>query len=67
MAEQLRRYDPRIVDAVRAIILKHASPTRIYHFGSRVTRDAKAESDDDFAFDAPEADPATLQLLPNES
>lgn len=28
MAEQLRRYDPNIVDAVREIILKHASISR---------------------------------------
>ncbi len=55
--------DPKIINVVREIILKHASPTRIYLFGSRVTGDAKAESDYDFAFDAPEADAAALQLI----
>ena len=55
--------DPKIVNAVREIILRHASPTRIYLFGSRVTGDANAESDYDFAFDAPEADAASLQSM----
>lgn len=63
MAEQLHRYDPKIVDAVRAIILKHVSPTRIYLFGSRVTGEAKLESDYDFAFDAPEASAIALQAI----
>lgn len=52
MSDQLQTYAPGIVDAVRAIILKHLQPTRIYLFGSRVTGDAKPESDYDFAFDA---------------
>lgn len=58
--------DPKIVNAVREIILRHASPTRIYLFGSRVTGDANAESDYDFAFDAPEADAASLQSMRND-
>jgi len=52
MAESQRQYDTRIVDAVRAIVLKHTAPTRIYLFGSRITGEAKPESDYDFAFDA---------------
>jgi nucleotidyltransferase substrate binding protein (TIGR01987 family) len=63
MAEQLHRYDPKIVAAVRAIILKHVSPTRIYLFGSRVTGEAKLESDYDFSFDAPEASTTALQAI----
>ena len=63
MAEQLRQYDPKIVEAVRAIILKHATPTRIYLFGSRVTGEARAESDYDFAFDAPAASAVELQAI----
>jgi nucleotidyltransferase substrate binding protein (TIGR01987 family) len=55
--------DPKIISAVRDIILKHASPTRIYLFGSRVTGDAKTESDYDFAFDAPESDAGALQSM----
>ena len=55
--------DPKIISAVREIILKHASPTRIYLFGSRVTGDARAESDYDFAFDAPECDAGALQSM----
>jgi nucleotidyltransferase substrate binding protein (TIGR01987 family) len=55
--------DPKIISAVREIVLKHASPTRIYLFGSRVTGDARTESDYDFAFDAPESDATALQLM----
>lgn len=55
--------DPKIINAVREIVLRHASPTRIYLFGSRVTGDARAESDYDFAFDAPEADASALQSM----
>ena len=55
--------DPKIITAVREIILKHASPTRIYLFGSRVTGDARTESDYDFAFDAPESDAGALQSM----
>ena len=58
--------DPKIISAVREIILKHTSPTRIYLFGSRVTGDAKAESDYDFAFDTPEAGAASLQSIRDE-
>lgn len=60
MSETLRQYDPKIVHAVREIILKHAQPTRIYLFGSRATGEATPESDYDFAIDAPNA---TLQML----
>lgn len=63
MAEPLRQYDPKIVNTVREIILRHVSPTRIYLFGSRVTGEAKPESDYDFAFDAPDADSAVLQTI----
>lgn len=63
MAESLRQYDPKIVNTVREIILKHTSPTCIYLFGSRVTGDARRESDYDFAFDAPDADSAALQTI----
>lgn len=66
MAEQQRQYDTKLVDAVRALILKHAAPTRIYLFGSRVTGDAKAESDYDFAIDAPDADPSALDKIREE-
>ena len=58
--------DPKIISAVREIILKHTSPTRIYLFGSRVSGDAKAESDYDFAFDAPECDASALQSMRDE-
>jgi nucleotidyltransferase substrate binding protein (TIGR01987 family) len=58
--------DPKIISAVREIILKHTSPTRIYLFGSRVSGDAKAESDYDFAFDTPEAGAASLQSIRDE-
>jgi nucleotidyltransferase substrate binding protein (TIGR01987 family) len=63
MAEQQRHYDPKLVEAVRTIILKHTAPTRIYLFGSRVTGDAKPESDYDFAFDAPTAEPLVLEKI----
>lgn len=63
MAEPLRQYDPKIVNTVREIILKHVSPTRVYLFGSRVTGEARYESDYDFAFDAPDADSAALQTI----
>lgn len=66
MTEPLRQYDPRIVSAVREIILKHARPARIYLFGSRVTGEAKEESDYDFAFDAQDADGRTLQSIRDE-
>lgn len=66
MADQQRRYDTKIVDAVRAIVLKHATPARIYLFGSRVTGDAKPESDYDFAIDAPGAAPMALERMRSE-
>lgn len=63
MAEQQRLYDPRMVEAVRAIILRHVAPTRIYLFGSRVTGEARPESDYDFAFDAPGATSEALLAI----
>ncbi|MCQ8118170.1 HI0074 family nucleotidyltransferase substrate-binding subunit [Methylomonas rosea] len=60
-------FDKQLVDAVCKIILKHVAATRIYCFGSRVTGDAKPESDYDFGFDAddtPEAD--VLTAIRNE-
>jgi len=66
MIGQQRQYDTKIVDAVRAIVLKHVAPTRIYLFGSRVTGDAKPESDYDFAFDAPDADLLALEKIREE-
>jgi predicted nucleotidyltransferase len=47
---------PKIVSAVREIILKHAQPSRIYLFGSRATGEARPESDYDFAMDAANTD-----------
>ncbi|MBD9356741.1 HI0074 family nucleotidyltransferase substrate-binding subunit [Methylomonas albis] len=44
--------DKQLVDAVCKIILKYVAATRIYWFGSRVTGDAKLESDYDFGFDS---------------
>lgn len=64
--ESLRQYDPKLVAEVRAIILKHAQPSRIYLFGSRVTGEAKLESDYDFAFDAPTADAQALRQIRDE-
>jgi len=66
MSEPLRQYDPKIVAAVREIILKYAQPSRIYLFGSRATGDAKPESDYDFAMDAPTADSKALQSIRDE-
>lgn len=66
MSEPLRQYDPKIVAAGREIILKHAQPNRIYLFGSRVTGEAKAESDYDFAMDAATADSKALQSIRDE-
>lgn len=66
MTEPLRQYDPKLVTAVREIILKHAQPSRIYLFGSRVTGEAKTESDYDFAMDAPTADAKALQSIRDE-
>jgi nucleotidyltransferase substrate binding protein (TIGR01987 family) len=66
MTEHLHQYDAKIVDAVRAIVLKHVAPKRIYLFGSRATGDAKPESDYDFAFDAPETEPLALENIREE-
>ena len=66
MSDQSRQYDPKIVAAVREIILKHAKPTRIYLFGSRVTGEAKPESDYDFAIDAEDSGGRALQAIRDE-
>lgn len=63
MTEPLRQYDPKIVAGVRDVILKHVSPQRIFLFGSRVTGEARPESDYDFAFDAPEAPYEALDAI----
>lgn len=63
MTEPLLQYDPKIVAGVRAAILRHVSPQRIFLFGSRVTGEAKPESDYDFAFDAPEAPYEALDAI----
>lgn len=63
MTEPLRQYDPKIVAGVRDIILKHVSPQRIFLFGSRVTGEARPESDYDFAFDAPDASHEALDAI----
>lgn len=59
----LYQYDPKIVSAVKDIILRHVAPLRIYLFGSRVSGEAKPESDYDFAFDAAEADSRVLEII----
>ena len=66
MAEQLQTYDSKIVDEVRAIILKHVQPMRIYLFGSRVTGDARPESDYDFAFEASECSSEAINFIRSE-
>jgi nucleotidyltransferase substrate binding protein (TIGR01987 family) len=66
MSESPRQYDPKLVSQVREIILKHVQPDRVYLFGSRVSGDAKPESDYDFAFDAPGADFSLLQQIRDE-
>ena len=63
MSGLLYQYDPKIVSAVKEIILRHISPLRIYLFGSRVSGEAKPESDYDFAFDASEADFRELEVI----
>lgn len=63
MTEQQRQYDTKIVDAVRAVVLKRAVPRRIYLYISRVTGNAQPESDENFAFDVPDADPLTLEKI----
>ncbi len=40
-----------LLDAIRKIILRHAHPSRIYLYGSRVTGDAGETSDIDVAYD----------------
>ena len=63
MTQSPRQYDPKIVSAVLEIILSHVQPERVYLFGSRVTGEAKPESDYDFAFDAAGADSHALQAI----
>jgi nucleotidyltransferase substrate binding protein (TIGR01987 family) len=63
MTEPLRQYDPKIVAGVRDVILKHVSPQRIFLFGSRVTGEARPESDYDFAFEAPDAPYEALDAI----
>jgi nucleotidyltransferase substrate binding protein (TIGR01987 family) len=58
-----QHYDPNLVRQVKEIILRHVQPQRIFLFGSRVTGDARLESDYDFAFDAAEADAAVLTAI----
>lgn len=40
-----------LLDEIRKVILKHASPVRIYLYGSRATGDAGETSDIDIAYD----------------
>lgn len=60
MPGQRGQYDPKIVDTVRAIILKHVSTTPIYLLRSRVTGEAKVESNRENTFDAQEPDVLAL-------
>jgi nucleotidyltransferase substrate binding protein (TIGR01987 family) len=62
----VHQYDPQFVKAVLAIVLKHAKPERVYLFGSRVSGEAKPESDYDFAFDAPDPDDKALRAIRDE-
>jgi nucleotidyltransferase substrate binding protein (TIGR01987 family) len=66
MTESLRQYDPKLVTQVRELVLKHLRPDRIYLFGSRVTGEAKPESDYNFAFNAPDAGFEILQKIRDE-
>lgn len=66
MNELQLQYDPRIIDGVRTAVLRHASPTRVYLFGSRVTGEAKLESDYDFAFEDPTASEVAPQAIREE-
>jgi len=63
MNQPICQYDPKIIAEVREIILRHVSPQRIFLFGSRVTGEAKPESDYDFAFDALEASYEALNII----
>lgn len=62
----LRQYDPKLLNQVKEVILKHAKPSRIYLFGSRVTGDAKPASDYDFAYEAGESEGNVLQAIREE-
>jgi nucleotidyltransferase substrate binding protein (TIGR01987 family) len=66
MTSPVHQYDPQFVKAVLAIVLKHAKPERVYLFGSRVSGEAKPESDYDFAFDAPDPDDKALRAIRDE-
>lgn len=46
--------DTDLINQVKAIILKHARPTRIYLHGSMTTGEAKPGSDIDIAYDDPD-------------
>lgn len=62
----LRQYDPKLLNQVKEVILKHAKPSRIYLFGSRVTGDSYPESDYDFAYDAEASDGNALVAIREE-
>ena len=66
MTSPARQYDPLLVKAVLAIVLKHAKPERVYLFGSRITGEAKPESDYDFAFEAPDPEDKALRAIRDE-
>lgn len=66
MSTLARQYDPQLVKAVLAIVLKYAKPERVYLFGSRVTGEAKPESDYDFAFEANDPQDAALSAIRGE-
>ncbi len=66
MTALMRQYDPLLVKAVLAIILKHVQPERVYLFGSRVAGEAKPESDYDFAFEAQDPEDKALLAIRDE-
>ena len=53
-----------LLDETRKVILKHASPVRIYLYGSRATGDAGETSDIDTAYDDKEFKGHHLMNLP---
>jgi nucleotidyltransferase substrate binding protein (TIGR01987 family) len=59
--------DKKLIDAVVAIILRHANPTRIWLFGSRSDGEAQANSDYDFAFSDANADWEVLSQIRAEA
>ena len=62
----LRQYDPKLLNQVKEIILKHARPSRVYLFGSRVTGDAQPASDYDFAYELAESEGNVLLAIREE-